>query len=171
MEGVDQKDQAQKEIENWGYDIPERRHQLLREHLGRIEGYDLQEVLIGHIIERIIGDDEGAFGIGLICFDPMINKPQEAPREKDKLFKRIDWEMEQQELPGEISRLLSETRKNLEPIAWDSKRSVIQAQAVWAKGVGNKVDKMVEDNLDGIGDAHQAYRAFIEELQRRKLEY
>jgi hypothetical protein len=155
----------------WPAAIPQRKHDFLAKYLDEISGFDREKVLAGHVVDRILGDDDGKFGTAMLFFDVVVGRPDEAEEHKGDIIGRIDWEINQGATPENIKKLLKEVKIKLEESPWGSLEDVQAARGQWKGGVYDRVLAMVEQNQDGLGDTYQEFRKFEDELRARKLPF
>ena len=156
-----------KELE-WGYENPQLVAQTIKDNFPLVGGFDEDQVLKGHVFERILNDDLGEFGTAALCFEPKIMKPGGATEHKTTFLNRLRWEEEQPQTPQVIKDAIAALRQKLEG-EWDKEENVKAARAFWEKMVHSKAKAMVDANEDGAGDAVGEYYQYMEEASKRRL--
>lgn len=84
MEDIVEKEKE--ELGDWAYGIPSRKARLIREYSSQVQGYDVNKVLTGHVLDRIVADDAGAFGTAMLYFDWKVGRPEEAVKQRILFF-------------------------------------------------------------------------------------
>lgn len=164
-------EKEKEELGDWAYGIPSRKARLIKEYSSQVQGYDVNKVLTGHVLERITTDDAGAFGTAMLYFDWKVGRPEEAVKQKNIVFRRFDWEIDQAETPEVIKKFITGVKDRLTAIEFSSAEKVGKAREIWEEGVLKKVNGFISQDEHGLGSALAQFRGFEEEARKRKLNF
>lgn len=153
----------------WGYGIPQSFVERIRENVPKIGGLDEENILKGHVFERILYDDIGAFGTAALWFSGGMMEPNEAKEHKKIFLNRLRWEAEQSQTPLVIKEAIEDFRGKLQGIEWDKEENVKAGRALWNETVRSKAQAMVDANQGGAKDALDQYYLYTDEVAKRKL--
>jgi hypothetical protein len=163
------KEPVSQEIEDWAYRYPSNEARLIREHMKVIPGYDLEKVLKGQIIERIIGDDTNTFNSANLAFSMRHPDANMAELNRKSLLRRMRWELDQPLTPNKIRGIIEDIKEHIEASPWETKDDILKAHAYWEEEVRTPIRQMLEVNEEGLKDAQEQYNKFFDEISARGL--
>ncbi|MFZ5932760.1 MAG: hypothetical protein ACOYT7_01655 [Patescibacteria group bacterium] len=156
-------------LSDFAVGIPTLLSAHIKEHAAKFPNHDQERVLLGHILFRIIGDDENFFNAAMIKFDRKVNRPNEADKSRTELIRRIGWELEQPQTPEQIKTLLTKAVAKLRDRAWTSEHATKEARKVWEDETRSSVKQLVDGSAEWkktideyFGFIHEARGAGIE---------
>jgi len=160
---------------------PTESARLISENIDSVDEvkyFDKKEVLFGHVISLILGDDNGIIGSGSFYLKPDsgMKMPQEerterAQEEGKGFIKRLKWEERQDAIPEEIRGMIRITIGEIEEIKWDSFENLQKTREIWEREVFSKVTEMRETNELGVGHAMDQFDEYEKVVRKEKLKH
>jgi len=156
-------------VNDWPEGIPTRMSHLIRQNCPQIPGINVDKVLEGHVINRIINEDAAIFNGAMLYHDKKFKYPTKAPEYLGQLKRRIGWEMKEEATPAEIRSLLEQFAQKIETASWETSEGITGSRDLWQEEVFEKVKAMTYDPAKGYEAALKELKRYEDEARARKL--
>ena len=152
-------ERADRQLREW-IEYPKKKAEILRQK-AREAGEDADNILLGHILNVIIGDDVSAFHSAV--YGGYI--PEELRYSQTKILGRLSLEIKFKQTPKNLKKQLELVRDKLKKHNWGDKESFEEAYETWKEEVQDWTLNFRNTNPK-MKEAYEKFLSFDNDLSR-----